>query len=380
VYEDNATPMADDISIAYFITAHGFGHACRSAAIMEAILRRHPRVRFELFTTCPRDLFSSSIGGEFGYHPVSGDIGVVQLDPLREDLSATCDRLDSMYPLDPLKVEHLATEVVRLNCRLVICDIAPMGIEVARSAEVESVLVENFTWDWIYESYRIQEPRFKPHSEYLARVFRRADHHIQTPPICRQTSDALCVAPISRRIRADRHLVRKRLGIPEKERMVFLTMGGTPDCHAFLSRLPEQMDWHLVVTGADTPHRPKKKVTLLPTFSNFFHPDLLAAADVLVGKAGYSTVAEAYHCGIPFGYVKRPRSPESAVLESFIEEHLPSLGIPAISYTSGDWIKKVPELFQLPRGEQERDNGANELAEYVCKLLCSPSGLDDSAA
>lgn len=360
--------MPDTVTIAYFITPHGFGHACRAASIMEAILRRYPDTRFELFTTSPYDIFASAIGSNFGYHPVCGDIGFVQSSPLKENLPATCDQLDRLFPLDPSKVEHLAADLVRLNGRLVICDISPLGIEVARSAGLVSVLVENFTWDWIYQSYQPLEPRLGAHIEYLSAVFRRADHHIQTLPICRPATDALHTAPISRRIRLDRNQVRKKLGISEREKMVLLSMGGIPDQHTFLSQLPEKLEWHLVVAGADPTHTPRQRVKLLPAFTELYHPDLVAAADVLVGKAGYSTVAEAYHCGVPFGYIQRPRSPESAVLESFIDRQLPSLALSAASYGSGDWIKDVPDLFHLPRGEQGRANGADEVAAYVSTL------------
>ncbi|MEJ2156746.1 MAG: hypothetical protein P8X96_15515 [Desulfobacteraceae bacterium] len=361
--------MPHNLAIAYFITAHGFGHACRAAAVMEAILQRYPETRFELFTTSPQELFASSIGHGFGYHPINSDIGVVQLSPLEEDLSATCDQLDRAFPFKTSMVDEIAGDLIQLKCRLVICDISPLGIEVARSAGIESVLVENFTWDWIYRSYQSSEPRFGPHIQYLVDVYRHADHHIQSPPICRPATDAVGMSPISRRVRSERHQVRKRLGISDEEKMVLLSMGGIPDRHAFLSQLPEALEWYLVVAGAGANQSPRKRIRLLPTFSEFFHPDLMAAADALVGKAGYSTVAEAYHCGIPFGYIKRPRSPESAVLESFIDRYLPSMAIPAAAYPSGEWITKLPDLFCKPRSEEKKVNGADQVADYIGKLL-----------
>jgi len=34
---------------------------------------------------------------------------------------------------------------------LSICEIAPMGILVAKETRVPAILVDNFTWDWIYQ-------------------------------------------------------------------------------------------------------------------------------------------------------------------------------------------------------------------------------------
>jgi hypothetical protein len=39
--------------IAYFISPHGFGHASRAAAVMEALYKIESSIRFEIFTTTP---------------------------------------------------------------------------------------------------------------------------------------------------------------------------------------------------------------------------------------------------------------------------------------------------------------------------------------
>ena len=55
-------------------------------------------------------------------------------------------------------------------------------------------------------------------------------------------------------------------------------------------------------------------VWLLPHRSGFFHPDLVQAADAVVGKIGYSTLAETCRARIPYGFVPRAGFRESAVL------------------------------------------------------------------
>lgn len=362
------------MNIAYFITPHGFGHASRAAAVMAAVLRRCPEIHFELFTTCPEQIFKDSLGQHFGYHPVQTDIGMVQVSPLEEDLTATCDALDRLLPYNTQWVDDLATQLNRLSCRMVICDIAPLGIVVAQTAGIPSILIENFTWDWIYESYLMQAPRLKPHIAYLADLVRYADHHIQTPPLCNPLDRAVFMEPMSRNPRADRAQVRERLGVSQEEKIVLVSMGGVPDRFEFLSKLPRDLDWHLVIPGADAMPHPNKNVITLPKHSSFFHPDLMAAADGLVGKAGYSTVAEAYHAGIPFGYIRRTISPESAVLEAFIKEQLPSIAIPTASYATGGWVDYLPDLLRLPRGPRRTDNGADAAALYICNLLQGAEG------
>lgn len=355
-------------TIAYFITSHGFGHATRAAAVMEAILRQNADVHFELFTTCPPQLFKTSIGDDFGYHAVPSDIGVIQLSPLKEDLQATCDRLDEMLPYSKAFIYGLAEQLKSLNCCMVICDIAPLGIEVADEAGVPSILIENFTWDWIYRGYLNQERRLAPHIAYLEGLFRRADHHIQTRPFCQATKGATTMNPMYRNARSDRRRVRTQLGIPHESRMVLVSMGGVPDRFQFLSKVPSDLNVYFVVPGANGLRSPHARVLLLPKHSNFFHPDLMVAADALLGKAGYSTVAEAYQAGVPFGYIGRRQSPESPALEDFIRRHLPCTAIPMETYDNGQWLERVPQLLSMPRNRPTSLNGADDAADHILNV------------
>ena len=86
--------------IAYFVSPHGFGHAARAAAVMDAIHRVDPSVRFEVFTRVPEWFFRDSVSAELGYRPILTDIGLAQETPFREDLSETLHRLDGFMPFD----------------------------------------------------------------------------------------------------------------------------------------------------------------------------------------------------------------------------------------------------------------------------------------
>lgn len=147
-------PNSESPKIAYFISSHGFGHAARASGVMAAIHEIDPLVRFEIFTKSPYWFFKNSISGPFSYHSHLTDIGMVQKTPLHEDFTGTLEQLKGFLPFNNSEISNLAEMVNKLDCRLVICDIAPMGIAVAQKAGVPAVLVENFTWDWVYAGYR----------------------------------------------------------------------------------------------------------------------------------------------------------------------------------------------------------------------------------
>jgi hypothetical protein len=362
--------------IAYFISPHGYGHAARASAVMAAIHELAPEVRFEIFTQVPRWFFQDSLWKPFGYHPLLTDIGLAQKTALIEDLPETLRRLESFLPLDASLIRDVARQVSQLQCQLAVCDIAPMGIAIAREARIPSVLVENFTWDWIYAGYMEYAPRLRRYLTYLSELFDAADYHVQTEPAHRHRKADLITAPVSRKIRTSSQHIRQQLGIPDQAKVVMITMGGIPWQYTFLEQLASQTGIYFIIPGADertqvSHHSPSGTASLVlsPHHSDYFHPDLVNASDAVIGKAGYSTVAEVYYAGVPFGYIARPRFRESQVLSAFIEHEMNGLAIAETQFDDGRWLSSVGDLLALARVHRSGSYGADQVAHFVCDLL-----------
>lgn len=362
---------SDAPRIAYFISPHGFGHAARAAAIMAALQERHPAICFDLFTQVPEWFFRDSLPGAFEYHDVLTDLGMVQHSALEADLDATLQRLDAFLPFDPTWIQALAQQIRALDCNLVMCDIAPMGIVVAEAAGVPSILVENFTWDWLYQPLAEAYRGMRPHIRYLHDIFCAADYRIQTEPICAVRPAALTTAPVYRKAMASAAATRARLGVPSDARVVMLTMGGIPGQYPFVEQLMGCPDLVFVIPGGAAQRRQQGNVILLPHRSEFFHPDLVYAADAVVGKVGYSTVSEVYAAGIPFGYILREDFREAPILAAYIEQHIPGLQIEPPQFHTGQWLACLPQLLALPRARRQGPNGADQAASFVMSLCNS---------
>ena len=334
---------------------------------MAALQRRDPAARFELFTSVPRWLFEQSLVQPFGYHELASDIGLAQRNSLHEDIPETVRRLDAFVPFRPALVDALARQVVALGCGQVVCDIAPLGIAVARAAGLSNTLIENFTWDWIYEGYAEQSPELRPHIETLRSVFASADRRVQTEPVCAYQRNDLLAAPVSRAPRTAPDETRAKLGIPAGAPLVLITMGGlsSADQHAFLDQLACWPQYRFVIPGSSDAPATTGNVLRLPNHSALYHPDIMRAADAVVGKTGYSTVAEAYHAGLPYGYVSRPRFRESAVMDAYIQAHMRGIAFSESEFRSGAWLNRLPDLLALGRIERAEPNGAEQVAEFL---------------
>ncbi len=353
------------VHIACFVSPHGFGHAARAAAVMSALQAKSPGLHFDIFTTVPRWFFQDSLTGPFTYHSALTDIGLVQKSSLEEEIPATIRRLREFMPFGTDLVAGLASRVSRLGCRLILCDIAPLGIAVAQAAGIPSVLIENFTWDWIYQPYARRAAGLRPFRSLLRSIFRDADVHIQTEPVCAPGPADLVTPPVSRSPRTSRRHIRQQLGIPSRARAVLITMGGIPERHAFVDRLSIFAPVFFIIPGAAPSENKYGNVILLPHRSSSYHPDLVNASDAVIGKSGYSTVAEAFHAGVPYGYVSRPRFPESAVMARFIQAHMCGLEISGARFETGDWLQDLAALLAFPRQERAKRNGAEQIAQFL---------------
>ncbi len=355
--------------IAFFISSHGFGHAARASAVISVLQKQMPGLHVDIYSLTPSWFFIDSLAGSYEYHQLLTDIGLAQINPLEVNIPETLQRLDRFLPFAEDLLADLAQQLRQSQCRLVVCDISPLGIAVAERAGITSVLIENFTWDWIYDGYRVLDDRFAGHSEILKNIFAKASFRIQIQPNCSPQHSDLTTGPVSRKPKRSKLETRTQLRIPDCKKLVLMTMGGIPGAYHTLEPLQKFNDCCFLVPGDNVEMEVHDNLILLPYHSSYYHPDLVQAADVVIGKVGYSTLAEVYQAGIPFGYFTRPGFRESAVLSAFIREQMQGIELRDSEYGDGSWISRLPELLAMPRTERNGPNGADGVAAFLNKLI-----------
>ena len=357
------------VRVAYFITPHGFGHTTRACAIMSAMHRLDARLHFDVYSDVGEALLHDSMGAIFTLHKMATDVGLVQLTAMCEDLEASAERLDAFYPLSERLVTEVATRVSGSGACAVLCDIAPLGILAARQAGLPSVLIENFTWDWIYAGYAERAPDIARHAPYLREVFSQATHHIKTAPACSLDEGVRVFPPVSRCARQAREVTRAALGIGDDEHMIMFTLGMREAELVAASWLAEFDRVRLVVPApsADAPTHPR--LTCVPFHGGPYFPDLIYASDSVVGKLGYSTVAEVYQSGVPFAYLARSTFRESGPLADFVQREMPNVFLGYDVLREERWWEALARLLSLRPAIRPQLNGADGIAETLCNQL-----------
>jgi HAMP domain-containing protein len=254
---------------------------------------------------------------------------------------------------------------------------------VAERAGLPSLLVENFTWPWLYEPLVDRAPRLARHVEVLEGWTRRVTARVQTEPLCRRVPEAdAVVPPIGRRARRPEARVREGLDVGRESPLVVLTMGGVSEPLPFLERLKTLPEVHFLVTGVDGSRR-EGNLHLFDSGRRIYLPDLIRAADAVVAKLGYSTVAEVWNEGGPLAFVTREDFRETGPVRRWVEGNLRGFEIAGRDFATGDWIGRVPELLEMAgarRAAGGTGRGRHGPAEEVARRLEALAGSGAGSA
>jgi hypothetical protein len=351
--------------LAAFITPHGLGHATRAIAVMEALQRRLPALRIDLFTTVDEQIFAQTLR-QFTMHRVVTDVGLVQPNALHGDLPATVRALDRLLPFSEELLTSLAGQIA--ECDAVLCDIAPLGIAAADRAGIPSVLLGNFTWDWIYRPYISQCPALDRHAMQLAEIYRLATLRIVTEPGCESVPGAAVCPPVFRRIRTHRNEIREQLGAGNRK-IILISLGGIGFALNPWPELADYPDCLFILAGQEHQRQLTSNCLTLPRHGPWHHPDLIGSADLVLFKSGYSTTAECLQAGTRALCIGRPGFAESDILASFITTRLGGTMLNESEFVSGAWLRQLPELLALPRPRPATENGADTAADLVEALV-----------
>lgn len=352
--------------IAFYIGSHGYGHAARQQAVINALAALGGRAHVR--TAAPQKFFKAAAS----YYAQRYDIGMIQHDSLTLDVAASlrwyADFLQKQAALVAAEAEWCQEQGIQL----VVSDMPPFAMEVAARAGLPSVAVTHFTWDWVYAHYVDAYPQYAWIVEACRESYQKADLALQMP-FGHEFDMFQQVEPIPLVINAatqDRQMVRALMDIPADHKMGLLSMGGHAWGKVDISRLKALEGWvFLVQAGAweqvrDVPQRFRK----IPMDYEDYH-NLLAAADLVIGKAGGSTTAEVIGHRTPIIYTTPPNWREARLLRAALDEYAVSRYVPAEAFQSGAWLDEIaPLMAQAQDWKPIAAHGADVAARRLLAL------------
>ena len=218
-------PQAD--TAVFYISGHGFGHASRQIEIINALSTIRPNLRIVVRTSAPRWLFDRAVTQPFSFAHGEPDTGVVQIDSLQVDASASIARAWNFHRTLDARAKTEARLLESHDATLVAGDIPPLAFAATAAAGVPAVAIGNFTWDWIYEHYHEQVAATPDLLPVIRNAYATADRTWRLPMAGGFASfarvvDVPLVARHARRAPAE---TRRALGLPTDRPLVLVSFG-----------------------------------------------------------------------------------------------------------------------------------------------------------
>lgn len=347
------------MTVAFYISGHGFGHASRSIEVINALVDRHPGVRVVIRSAVAPWLVSRTARPGVVLEQVETDTGVIQLDSLNLDEAATLVRARAFMATFPERVASEVAWLTQAGVTAVVADIPALGIAAAHAAGVPGIALGNFTWDWIYSGYAGGAGL----AEGIGAVYRHTTLALRLPMWGGfATMPAVLDVPfIARRSSRDPAEVRRRLGLPANERLALVSFGGYGVEGLPVAALRQLAGYRALLPGdVDEAALYAKGLR---------YEDLVRAVDVVVSKPGYGIVSECLANDTALLYTSRGHFVEYDVLVAAMPRFLRAAFIGQADLLAGRWRAHLDALLAQPAPpEQPPANGAEVAADRILEI------------
>lgn len=327
-----------------------------------------------------RWLFERTIEVPFDLVADPTDTGVIQIDSLHLDAAATIAAARDFCSTLDARAEAEARLLGAKAVGLVICDAPPLACAAAARAGIPSIVVSNFTWDWIYQAYGEHLGSAPDLIDTIQAAYRQAQAAWRLPmhggfetflPSRQGASarQALIDVPfVARHSSKTPAQTRAHLGLPRDTCLALPSFGGYGVDGLDLDTVDLPPGWEMV--------RGLRQAEIYD--AGLSYQDLVRAVDVVITKPGYGIVSECLANDTPLVYTSRGRFAEYDVFVREMPLYLRCAYLDQAALLAGRWRAAIESAFHAPPPPQRpRTDGAAVVADMMAACLrdATSSGL-----
>ncbi len=349
--------------IAYYISAHGYGHGVRSCDIIRALGRLHSDVRVTIVTDLPEGFLRNRLtpGQPVTFRKGAFDVGMVQMDSIRVDVSATLARAHALYAEKSRLRDQEAAFFREQGIGLAVVDIPAIPIVAARKAGIPAVAIGNFSWDWIYGEFAEEDPRWDSFVVEFEKDYGTADLLIRLPfhaemGAFKRIVDVPLLASPGRERRRE---IAAMTGCRPGKKWVLLSFTSLGLDDAALDHIESLSEYDFFTVK---PLEWRRKNIFPIDREKIPFSDVVASVDVVVSKPGFGLMSDCLVNGKPLIHADREDFREYAVMLEGVQRYFKNIHIPTPLLYEGKLGSSLEAIWDQPEPEEQLGRGGDEIA------------------
>lgn len=348
------------MKIVFYITNHGFGHASRNVPIIQEMLQRNSQLEIDIKSDKERCLFLDrnlkKYSNRIKYYTNCSEVGLILQDGIMlPDVDKMKENIVRDFLLWGENIEREKNYMIKEKIGLVVCDVLNWPLRAAKELGIKSVLIGNFTWSQMYKSFYSEEI-WKPYFDNYKLADMALWYEIHEKSLDTYCENTKQLSLVSRKVD---EFEAKKIKEKYKKPIVFVSNGASAELNEVIDVNDLPYDF-LITRGLNLAG---ENVHELP-MDMINTPDYIAAADYIIAKGGWSTVAEILlqrkRCALIF----RGDNPEDDNTRRVLEKRQHCIGI------QGNELKKIDEIICKIDGlRPESYDIYHDDVKYICDLL-----------
>ncbi|MFT5122907.1 MAG: hypothetical protein ACI9QL_001943 [Candidatus Omnitrophota bacterium] len=344
-------------NIAYYVTAHGYGHGVRTSDIVKGLYRASPETKVHLITDLDPGFLRNRLPVEnITIRPGAFDLGMVQLDSIRVDVPETLTRIRRLYEREAALIEGEQRFFEDAGIDTVVVDIPAIPLRAAHASGIRSLAVANFTWSWIYEEFAHEDPAWEDIIDRMEAAYATAGLLLRTPfaeplEIFPRREQVPLLAEPGTPNRGGLHNITRAPLDRKWVLLSFTTLDWDAEAIAQVSALDDYAFFTIKPLSWDAPN-------IFPVDRNAFPvADMFATVDAVLTKPGFGALSECAANHTPMVYVEREKFKEYPILEDAVKRYLVHQHLPAANLYKGRIKDALDAVWTAPAPPEQLASG-----------------------
>ena len=358
--------------IAYYITAHGYGHGTRSCDILNALRIADPEIPILVKTDLPVDFMANRLPSSIEIRAGAFDVGLIQKDSIHADVDASLEALEKLYERETELIAQEMHFIQEENIGVVVADLPAIPLAAAQQAGVPTIGTSNFGWDWIYSEFVPRNPRWHYFVDKFRSVYEKTDLLLRQPfaePMSAFTN-SIDLPLLAKPGTSRRDFIAQTTGAEPLKKWILLSFTNLNLNKRALEQI-SYLDGCEIFT-VEPLEWPNSDIHYLSRSLAPFS-DILASCDIVVTKPGFGIVSECIANHKPIIYSDRENFLEYPILVEAIEKHCRQAFIPNAELYAGQFARAIQDVDSAPEPtKQIARGGAERAAIEILKRMHDP--------